>query len=221
MPIPKLQDIVKIQTENKASPVVFRTSGVRTAALFLEELAEYGVAANSLRSVLEFGVGYARILRWFSVLPAELAGCDVTRDVITWCKKELSEVAAFEQTGFSPPLPYKDGQFDFIYANSVFTHIRHEQVPAWVTELRRVIKPGGIIITTQYDANEHLRHLKPREIDAAYERFGFVEWGNETVRENNISYSAPALKRIWGKDFKVVDLRQHLFEQSHLICLAR
>jgi len=44
-------------------------------------------------------------------------------------------------------LPIESNYFDLIYAISVFTHITTTWKP-WLLELRRVLKPGGILLST-------------------------------------------------------------------------
>ncbi len=41
----------------------------------------------------------------------------------------------------------EDGSFDLIWAVSVFTHLA-ETWSAWLLELHRVLKPGGILLAT-------------------------------------------------------------------------
>jgi len=45
-------------------------------------------------------------------------------------------------------LPYEDTTFDLIFAISVFTHLDEAYQHAWLQELKRVAKPGAIIILT-------------------------------------------------------------------------
>ncbi len=45
-----------------------------------------------------------------------------------------------------PPLPETDETFDLIYCGSVFSHLT-EWAP-WVLELRRILKPGGVLIAS-------------------------------------------------------------------------
>ena len=220
MSLPSLGDISVIQTESKANPFLFQASGARSAVILVEELKEFGFNPRKMNSILEFGVGYARILRWFSLLPVRLSGCDATAAVIDWCNLYVPQIATFTCTRFQPPLPYGDRQFDFVYANSVFTHIQHKDTRLWIAELQRVVKPGGFVITTHYDLNEHLRYFKPSLLDIAFQRDGYIEWGTKSVRQNNIAFTFPALQELWGAKFKVLGFRQHLSEQSHLICQA-
>lgn len=60
----------------------------------------------------------------------------------------------FHRNELSPPLPFGDGSLDCVYAISVLTHLSEKSHFEWVAELRRVIKPRGIIaITTHSDAS--------------------------------------------------------------------
>jgi SAM-dependent methyltransferase len=45
-----------------------------------------------------------------------------------------------------PPLPFADNTFGLIFNHSVFTHIDEQRQDAWLTELHRVTRPGGLLI---------------------------------------------------------------------------
>ncbi|HBE70961.1 MAG TPA: hypothetical protein DDW52_22675 [Planctomycetaceae bacterium] len=218
--VPSLEDIQTIQSKSKANPLVFLSSGMQASVYYLEELKRAGFAPSKFSRVLEFGVGFARILRQFQPLDAELHGCDVTPGVIEWCKGNLGGLGQFLVSDFDPPLPYPDGHFDFIFANSVFTHLQHEQTLAWITELRRVVRKGGAVITTHYDINEHLRGFAASELHRVWAEKGYFEWGDRSVRENNICYSPELLSQIWSEHFEVLERRQYPLEQTHLVCRA-
>lgn len=218
--VPPLEQIRTIQSESKAEPNLFLSSGMQAAVYYLEELERAGARVQDFNRILEFGVGFGRILRHFSPYQAELFGCDVTPNVIDWCNENLSHIGSFQVTEFDPPLPFPDGHFDFIYANSVFTHLQHQQTLSWIAELRRVVRNDGFVITTHYDINEHLRTVPASKLHQAWHQTGAFEWGNSTVRENNICYSPEKLQAVWGEHFEVVEKRQYLLEQSHLVCRA-
>jgi ubiquinone/menaquinone biosynthesis C-methylase UbiE len=58
--------------------------------------------------------------------------------------------AQFEVNGLAPPLAYEANHFDFIYALSVFTHLPESLQTAWMSELARVLKPGGYLLMTTH-----------------------------------------------------------------------
>jgi ubiquinone/menaquinone biosynthesis C-methylase UbiE len=48
----------------------------------------------------------------------------------------------FEQ-GFGDALPYPDATFDRVFSSLMFHHVPRAEKPAVLTEIRRVLKPGG------------------------------------------------------------------------------
>ncbi|MEM9703666.1 MAG: class I SAM-dependent methyltransferase, partial [Planctomycetota bacterium] len=43
------------------------------------------------------------------------------------------------------PLPFEDGAYDFVYHSHVLEHFRPADVPAFLSECRRVLRPGGVL----------------------------------------------------------------------------
>ena len=105
---------------------------------------------NSKRStILDFGCGCGRMARFLNNYPAShtIHACEVNPDHVNWCQNNLSNV----QTSLSyplPPLPYKDQMFDLIYGLSVFTHLPESSATKWLLEMKRVLRPGGILIVS-------------------------------------------------------------------------
>lgn len=214
---PKKDEVALIQTENKGDPRIFYSTSSQSIIGYLSELEDHGYNPLTFNAILEFGVGYARLLRHFVPFQASLYGCDVTGETIHWCNRNLGDIAKFETTNFDPPLPYADEKFDYIFANSVFTHIQYEDTHRWIDELHRVTTPGGCVITSHYDVNEHLRNFDPEDLDRTICEKGYVEWGGSSVRENNIYFSPKKLKEIWGRKFEILDYRNYFKDQGHLV----
>jgi ubiquinone/menaquinone biosynthesis C-methylase UbiE len=103
--------------------------------------------------VLVWGCSTGRLIRhWLDVANAggEVWGVDLCATAVNWATENLSPPFRFVQGTSRPRLPFPDASLDFVYANSVFTHIR-ELWDTWLMELRRVIRPGGLLFVTILD----------------------------------------------------------------------
>ena len=54
----------------------------------------------------------------------------------------------FEKVPPSPPTTLPSSSFDVVYAYSVFSHLNEAVGLAWVKELARALRPGGVLIVT-------------------------------------------------------------------------
>ncbi len=45
-----------------------------------------------------------------------------------------------------PPLDFPDEHFDLVFNHSVFTHLDESYQDAWLVELERITKPGGVLV---------------------------------------------------------------------------
>jgi SAM-dependent methyltransferase len=123
-------------------------SGALHADLIKDVLAEHHLEIEQFDSLLDFGCGCGRVIRhWKGVTPARIHGTDYNRQLVDWCRDSLP-FADFETNGLEPPLPYGDGEFDFVYAISVFTHLTEDLQDVWMRELERVLRPGGVLLAT-------------------------------------------------------------------------
>src|SRR5207244_7454476 len=78
------------------------------------------------------------------------------------------------KTQLEPPLPYPDEHFDFLYAFSVFTHLSVELARRWIIELRRVVKPDGLLWFTIH-GESYCDRLLPEE-KVRFDRGEIVVW---------------------------------------------
>lgn len=137
--------------------------GYRTAQWLVRTWKPYIDLKNV--NILDWGCGPARIVRHLpELLPTStIYGTDYNEQTIKWCQKNIFDVD-FSPNNIDPPLPYPDSSFDVVYGISIFTHLSERNHPAWIAELHRVLKPGGILlITTQGKA--HSEKLIPHELD--------------------------------------------------------
>jgi SAM-dependent methyltransferase len=113
-------------------------------------LRRHGAPFESHRTILDFGCGSGRILRWNAALTGlcEIWGCDYNPVLVDWCRQHMSELARFEVNGADPPLPFEDSKFSLVYSYSVFTHFSPERQEPWFAEMARVLQPGGMLAVT-------------------------------------------------------------------------
>jgi len=127
-------------------------------------LAPRGQSLSDFSRILDFGCGCGRTLRWFRDLAGrvELHGTDIDSEAIAWCRPHY-EYVKFQLNPPLPPLAYADDTFDLIYALSVFTHLTEANQFAWLKELTRVLKPGGLLFLTFLGYTPEKVHLQSRQ----------------------------------------------------------
>jgi SAM-dependent methyltransferase len=98
---------------------------------------------------LDFGCGWGRIGRFFlrDYERGDMVGVDIDPGMVDFCR-QASMPGSFEIIANGRPLPYHDGAFQLVTAYSVFTHLPERLFKAWMSELLRVTKPGGLIVFT-------------------------------------------------------------------------
>jgi len=109
---------------------------------------------DSFRNILDFGCGCGRTLTWLAkyAKSSQLHGTDIDTDAISWCKKNIKFITCDVNSAL-PPLRYPSESFDLVYAISVFSHIKEDYQFRWLDELKRIIKPGGILLVSLQGRN--------------------------------------------------------------------
>jgi SAM-dependent methyltransferase len=131
----------------------FLRIGQGCASLIRQRVQDMGIEIASVHRVLDFGCGCGRTIAWFlRDSEAEFHGTDVDCEAVDWCKTHLGG-GNFVANAAAPPLPYPDEYFDVVYCVSVFTHLNESMQDLWIEELRRVLKPGGVLVLTVHGKN--------------------------------------------------------------------
>jgi SAM-dependent methyltransferase len=148
---------------------------VRSGRAAYDAIAAH-VPLDEVSSVLDFGCGCGRVLRYWRDRPGTVFGTDQDAGAVDWCAAHLP-FAHVARNDLAPPLAHDDDSFDLVYALSVFTHLTAELQSAWRDELRRVLRPGGRLLLTTHGAS-----YVPRLDAAEREQFErgelVVRWGD-------------------------------------------
>ena len=214
---------------------VRQVAGVWGSAFFTEGRKIFDQVAASFRAadrplenaaaILDFGCGCGRVLWSFQhcAHAGEVWGCDIDAEAIAWNRAHLGGIAQFCRNPPLPPAPFPDGRFDAIFAISVFTHLPEEIQFAWLAELRRLLRPGGIFL-----ASLHGRHYWTADpsVKAEVETRGFAyRTGAPTpglpdyymVAFHSESY----LRNKWTQFFEFVALQEQHIHSLHDAVIMR
>jgi ubiquinone/menaquinone biosynthesis C-methylase UbiE len=114
-----------------------------------QQAAQLGAPIRPASRILDFGVGWGRVLRVFlkDVEPQGLFGADVSAMILQACR-DTGLPATLAQIAPRGVLPFRDSFFDCVYANSVFTHLPEPVQNVWLAEIARALRPGGAFIAT-------------------------------------------------------------------------
>jgi len=140
----------------------------RAFTLFKNIAKTYDIDLRECQSILDFGCGWGRIIRFFlkDVEPSGLHGVDVNADVIRICRQSNLRGVNFKPINPMPPIHFPDNMFDIIYLYSVFSHLSEEACTKWLAEFQRILRAGGIVIATTRSRsnlcnNDNLRKAFP------------------------------------------------------------
>jgi len=144
LPPERLRTLVGGASEN-----VFLDGGASAFRLINRLTADADRRLTELSSVLDFGCGCGRVLRYFlrHADRIDCAGTDVDANMIEWDRGNFP-FGEFVVQRPTPPVAIDDGRFDLIYAISIFSHLTEADHLAWLRELRRLLRPNGLLIAT-------------------------------------------------------------------------
>jgi len=167
---------------------------MRRTLRFVETLERVGALTPGWRG-LDYGCGWGRIA---SVMltkgePEQLDLCDAWASTIDVLKE-----ASFRNRTFLVSEVLKDGEidsaaYDFIYAFSIFTHLRRDAFENNLRVLLGGLKPSGkLYVTVRHD--DYMRQAKARAADlATLRREGF--WYRPTG--NSVFFGIAGITRAW------------------------
>jgi SAM-dependent methyltransferase len=144
IPLPPAR--LRVLVDGWAKPDGFLRGGTADATMIRRTAGEAGAELDGMDAILDFGCGCGRIARhWADLEGPELHGCDYNPRLVAWCNRNLSFFEA-RTNELEPPAPYPDERFDLVYAISILTHLTEPVAQSWMSEWRRILRPGGMLL---------------------------------------------------------------------------
>jgi SAM-dependent methyltransferase len=189
-------------------------SGALTVGEWIQLLGCLDRRIGEFETIVDWGCGCGRALRHLATqltTKQQLIGIDVDAAAIGWVKANYPQVTVFAIAG-APPTPLADNTADLIVSQSIFTHLPEDIADVWLTELERILKPGGLLITTFHGATA-INHpgnksFVTREFLDVMENYGFYYFksGEESAFPEyygSAFHSIDYIARRWTKSFKL------------------
>jgi ubiquinone/menaquinone biosynthesis C-methylase UbiE len=172
--------------------------------------------------VLDVGCGCGRMavpLIPFLANSGEYRGFDIVPDAIKWSRKHIAarhprfhfELADIYNKAYNPKgkrqahefrFPYEDNFFDFAFLTSVFTHMLARDMEHYLSEIARVLKPGGRCMINYFLLNPESRET----INKGQSKLSFQHpllncfTANENRPESAIAYDESFVRECFAKN---------------------
>lgn len=143
----------------------FLEAGARTVDAVETALRSVGRSFGDVRDFLDFGAGCGRlILALRGRHPRlRLTACDVDARAMDWGERRV-DGCRWVRNEPLPPSPFEADAFDLVWCGSVFTHLDEDRQDRWLQELRRVLKPGGLLVATVHGRASWESRLPPSAV---------------------------------------------------------
>jgi SAM-dependent methyltransferase len=228
-PLPQGENIYRVIATQDS--FYYRMGGATVANRINEYLNRtQGNSVANIGPVLDWGSGCARVSRYLRRLGCrELFGADVDAANVGWCTANVPWLSA-EHIALNPPTPFASNTFGLVVGISVFTHLREPSQFAWLSEIHRILRPGGTaIVTVMREGQIALQGGTAAFMQQlAVQGFIMVD-DNDQLRlgegdENyyvNVYHSAEYIFRNWERELEVVDIVPFLGAHQDAVVLRK
>ncbi len=187
---------------------------------FLRHFIELGNLKPDER-VLDLGCGIGQmaipLTRYLSDR-GSYEGFDVYPKGVSWCQENITprypnfrfRVADIRNKEYNPggrfaasnyELPYNEASFDFVFLTSVFTHLLPNEVDNYLSQIRRVLAPGGRCLASFFLLNKEslgLLRSGSSTIDFKHD-FGEYRTKNASTPEAAVAYPEGFIRSLYSR----------------------
>ncbi|GLZ28680.1 hypothetical protein Lesp02_08700 [Lentzea sp. NBRC 105346] len=151
------RDYVPAMGKHHLTPLydlVHHLSGLRRVHLEMIKLAEL----RGGHRVLDVGCGTGNLLRSIEKRhpDVDLTGLDPDPKALAVAARKVRRATL--DRGFAQELPYPDGSFDRVFSSLMLHHLDSPVKDTLLAEVRRVLKPGGLLVLADAVAGHHHNH---------------------------------------------------------------
>lgn len=218
--------------------VIGDTSQVRFAmggAMIFKNLETYlgeqlGLGWADFPRILDWGCGAGRVTRYFlSETPAAVTGADIDPDNIAWCRSAYPG-GDFQVVPLRPPTGFADGTFDLVTGLSVLTHLSEDDQWAWLSELRRITRPGALLFLSVQGPTQFAYNSFPPKLYRKLQEVGYIDFSRDPALDQVIEdseyyraamHSRPYMVERWGDFFEVVAIVDAIAGLQDFVVLRR
>lgn len=194
---------------------------------FLGHFIKYG-GLHPDHTVLDVGSGIGRMavaLTGYLSERGRYHGFDIVPELVAWAKKNITprypnfHFVHFDVYNklYNPQsrnraaelkFPYENAQFDFVFLTSVFTHMLPRDLEHYLSEISRVLKPGGRCLSTYFLINSEAQgHIHAGKSTQDFKDTGagyFVI--DEQIPEANVGYEEAEIRKMYEKySLKIIE----------------
>ena len=180
-----------------------------------------------VRDFLDFGCGCGGLMialrgRWPDL---RVMGCDVDERAVRWCQQHLGDSRTVVNDAL-PPSPFQDGAFDLVWCGSVFTHLDENRQDRWLAEMRRILRPGGMLLASVHGRYNWEARLPPwtianlRKKGMIFARIGHAS-GIHPSWYQVAWHTEEYIRRHWARAFEIRGYKERGVNDSQDIVIAR
>lgn len=119
------------------------------------------LTASKKPRILELGVGSGRIAAPFVKAGIDYVGVDISDAMLDECRTRMGTYENLQLLNHNifTPLPFADNSFDIVLESRV---VGADRYPFVMSEIKRVLKPGGVAVLDMGDNSEMISELSRR-----------------------------------------------------------
>jgi len=190
--------------------------------------SRFGMRYQDCRAILDWGCGAGRLLSQFAVVEGpEIWGADIDHDNLKHCQQHVP-FAHCVVFSLVPPTPVADATFDLIIGISVCTHLSEAHQSQWLAELRRLLRPGGLVLLSVQGRSQSALYREAPDLIRRVERNGFVTKGvnpriNDIIDEASyyldVIQTREHIRTHWGRELEVVEFLDGFAANQDLVVM--